>query len=103
MLIKNDVIQRDQLEMVALDQLVPQDHLVRKMEEAEHLRHKQEFKEIYAKRKEIIERVFTDAKEKHGMRWTTLRGLKKMSTQAMLHSLLRTFNKMANWREPKIT
>ncbi|KZR56875.1 hypothetical protein A3781_06365 [Bacillus badius] len=30
------------------------------------------------KRKETIERVFADAKEKHGMRWTTLRGLKKI-------------------------
>ncbi|PWW28869.1 transposase [Cytobacillus oceanisediminis] len=34
MLSKNNPIQRDQLEMVALDQLVPQDHLVRKMEAA---------------------------------------------------------------------
>ena len=31
MLSKNDVVQRDQLEMAALDQLVPQDHLVRKI------------------------------------------------------------------------
>ena len=34
MLSKNNSIQRDQLEMVTLDQLVPQDHLVRKMEAA---------------------------------------------------------------------
>ena len=34
MLSKNNHIQRDQLEMVTLDQLVPQDHLVRKMEAA---------------------------------------------------------------------
>jgi len=34
MLSKNNPIQRDQLEMVALDQLVPTDHLVRKMEAA---------------------------------------------------------------------
>ena len=32
MLSKNNPILRDQLEMVALDQLVPNDHLVRKME-----------------------------------------------------------------------
>jgi hypothetical protein len=31
-----------------------------------------------------IERVFVDMKEKHGMRWTTLRGLEKVSIQAML-------------------
>lgn len=46
------------------------------VEEADNLRHHQEVKPIYAKRKETIERVFADAKEKHGMRWTTLKGLK---------------------------
>ncbi|WEG12252.1 transposase [Pullulanibacillus sp. KACC 23026] len=44
------------------------------LEEADHLRHTQENKHIYAKRKESIERVFADAKEKHGMRWTTQEG-----------------------------
>ena len=34
MLSINHLIQRDQLEMVDLDQLVPQDHLVRKMKAA---------------------------------------------------------------------
>ncbi|ALC85030.1 hypothetical protein AM499_03740 [Bacillus sp. FJAT-22090] len=43
-----------------------------------------EVKEIYAKRKETIERVFADVKEKHGMRWTTFRALKKLSMQAIL-------------------
>ncbi len=37
-------------------------------EEANQLRHFNEVKQIYAKRKETIERVFADAKEKHGMR-----------------------------------
>jgi hypothetical protein len=36
------------------------------VEEADHLRHHQDVKPIYAKRKETIERVFADAKEKHG-------------------------------------
>lgn len=53
------------------------------LEEADHLRHTQENESIYARRKETIERVFADAKEKNGMRWTTLRGLKKLSMQAM--------------------
>ncbi|WP_439951057.1 transposase, partial [Robertmurraya korlensis] len=35
------------------------------------LRHTYEMKQIYARSKETIERVFADAKEKHGMRWTT--------------------------------
>ena len=56
----------------------------RYMEEAEHLRHTDLNKEIYARRKETIERVFADMKEKHGMRWTTLRGLERVSAQAML-------------------
>jgi Transposase DDE domain len=74
------------------------------LEEAEHLRHKQEVKEIYARRKETIERVFADAKEKHGMRWTTLRGLKKLSMQAMLTFAAMNLKKLANWtwKSPKM-
>jgi len=45
------------------------------VEEADHLRHHKDVKPIYAKRKETIERVFAVEKEKHGMLWTTLRGL----------------------------
>ncbi|MCK1981964.1 MULTISPECIES: IS1182 family transposase [Peribacillus] len=67
------------------------------VEEADHLRHHQEVKPIYAKRKETIERVFADAKEKHGMRWTTLRGLKKLSMQAMLTFAAINLKKMATW------
>ncbi|MDF2607962.1 MAG: transposase [Bacillales bacterium] len=67
------------------------------VEEADHLRHTNEVKEIYARRKESIERVFADAKEKHGMRWTTLRGLKKLSMQAMLTFSAMNFKKFANW------
>jgi transposase len=74
------------------------------LEEADHLRHTQENKSIYAKRKETIERVFADAKEKHGMRWTTLRGLKKLSMQAMLTFAAMNLKKMATWtwRSPKM-
>ena len=67
------------------------------LEESEHLRHSFEIKEIYAKRKETIERVFADAKEKHGMRWTTLRGLKKLSMQAMLTFAAMNLKKLAAW------
>ena len=67
------------------------------VEEAEHLRHHHEIKSIYAKRKETIERVFADAKEKHGMRWTTLRGLKKLSMQAMLTFAAMNLKKLATW------
>ena len=67
------------------------------LEEVEHLRHHQEVKSIYAKRKETIERVFADAKEKHGMRWTTLSGLKKLSMQAMLTFAAMNLKKLTAW------
>ncbi|WP_418909835.1 IS1182 family transposase [Bacillus pinisoli] len=67
------------------------------VEEADHLRHTPEVKEIYARRKETIERAFADAKEKHGMRWTTLRGIKKLSMQAMLTFAAMNLKKLANW------
>ncbi|MFJ7855409.1 hypothetical protein ACIQX3_21985 [Peribacillus frigoritolerans] len=38
MLSKRDSIQRDQLEMITLDQLVPPNHLFRKMEAAINLK-----------------------------------------------------------------
>ncbi|WP_412761880.1 transposase, partial [Peribacillus frigoritolerans] len=55
-------------------------------------------------RKETIERVFADAKEKHGMRWTPLKGLKKLSMQAILTFAAINLKKMANWtwRGPKM-
>ena len=71
---------------------------------AEDLRHNYEMKEIYGKRKETIERVFADAKEKHGMRWTTLKGLKKLSMQAMLTFAALNLKKLASWtwKTPKM-
>ncbi|EOV8885189.1 transposase, partial [Listeria innocua] len=38
-----------------------------------------------------------DAKEKHGMRWTTYRGLAKVTLQAMLTFAAMNLKKMANW------
>lgn len=67
------------------------------LEEVEHLRHTNENKAIYPRRKETIERVFADMKEKHGLRWTTLRGLKKVSMQAMLVFACMNLKKLANW------
>lgn len=67
------------------------------LDEVDHLRHTDENKQIYAKRKETIERVFADMKEKHGMRWTTLRGLKKVTMQAMLVFTSMNLKKLATW------
>lgn len=68
------------------------------LDEAEHLRHTNKNKELYAKRKETIERVFADLKEKHGMRWTTLRGRKKNTMQAMLAFAAMNLKKLACWK-----
>lgn len=51
------------------------------IDEVERLRHTSVNRQLYARRKETIERVFADAKEKHGMRWTRYRGLKKVTMQ----------------------
>jgi hypothetical protein len=67
------------------------------LEEVDHLRHTEENRQIYALRKETIERVFADMKEKHGMRWTTLRGLKKVTMQAMLTFAAMNLKKLATW------
>ena len=45
------------------------------VELAEDYRHTPEYAELYKQRKEKIERVFADAKEKHAMRYTPYRGL----------------------------
>ena len=60
MLSKNDVIQREPLKMVALDQLVPQDHLRPPNGKNSGF----SFIEIYTKRKEAIERFFRKYKRK---------------------------------------
>ncbi|WP_244845666.1 transposase, partial [Bacillus sp. J41TS8] len=38
-----------------------------------------------------------DLKHKHGLRWTTLRGKKKLSMQAMLVFTAMNLKKLANW------
>ncbi len=45
------------------------------LELVEDYRHTPELRKLYDRRKETIERVFADAKEKHAMRFTHLRGL----------------------------
>ena len=67
------------------------------LDEVEHLRHTEVNKRLYARRKETIERVFADLKEKHGLRSTTLRGLKKVTMQAMLVFACMNLKKLANW------
>jgi len=68
------------------------------MELAEDYRHTPQYKEIYDRRKETVERVFADAKEKHGMRYTRLRGLQKVSMQVTLTFACMNLKKLAKWK-----
>lgn len=54
-------------------------------------------KELYKRRKETIERVFADAKEKHGMRYTQYRGLAKVKMQVGLTFACMNLKKLASW------
>lgn len=54
-------------------------------------------KSLYAQRKQTIERVFADAKEKHAMRYTHHRGLAHVSTWVRLKYAAMNLKKLANW------
>jgi transposase len=71
------------------------------MEMAEDVRHTWEGKEIYAMRKQTIERVFADAKEKHFMRYTYYRGLARLKMQVLLTFAAMNLKKLAKWKKRK--
>jgi hypothetical protein len=64
---------------------------------AEQLRKTERAKEIYAMRKETIERVFGDAKEKHAMRYTQHRGLTRVTQWVRLKYAAMNLKKLATW------
>ena len=68
------------------------------MEEVEEIRHQTGMKEVYQKRKETIERVFADGKEKHGMRYTQYRGLAKVTMELTLLFACMNLKKLAIWK-----
>ena len=51
---------------------------------SEDIRHTPEYKALYELRKETIERVFADAKEKHSMRYTLFKGLAQVTNWVRL-------------------
>ena len=58
-------------------------------------KHTKKYKDLYEKRKETIERVFADAKEKHSMRYTLYRGLTQVSIWGKLKFACMNLKKMA--------
>ena len=69
------------------------------LERVEDYRHTPEYRAIYEKRKETIERVFGDAKEKHGMRYTNYRGLAKVTAETALRFACMNLKKLAKWKK----
>ena len=68
------------------------------IEQAEDIRHSSIGKESYQLRSQTIERVFADAKEKHGMRNTPYRGKKRVSMWVRLKFAAMNLKKLAIWR-----
>jgi hypothetical protein len=65
------------------------------LEIAEDIRHSPDGKARYAMRSKTIERVFADAKEKHGMRHTMLRGLRRVSDWVKMKFAAMNLKKLA--------
>ncbi len=92
-------------ELVSLEELVPQDHLLRKVVTRHVWEDSKEWvrsnrlslsgKHLYRKQKETIERSFTDAKELHGLRYCRLRGLPSVREQALMTAAVQNMKKMA--------
>lgn len=67
------------------------------LEMAEEYRLTLGMRDIYRQRKETIERVFADAKEKHGLRYAQYRGLAKVRMQIGLTFACMNLKKLARW------
>lgn len=68
------------------------------LEKVEDIRHTIGTKEIYSLRSQTIERVFADAKELHGMRYTQYRGLAKVKMELTLKFACMNLKKLAMWK-----
>ena len=62
---------------------------------ADDARDTPKYQELYKKRKETIERVFADAKEKHAMRYTHYRGLAQVQNWVKFKSVDMNIKKFA--------
>lgn len=68
------------------------------LERTEDIRLSPHGKETYALRSQTIERVFADAKEKYGMRYTNHRGLARVSSWVRLKFAAMNLKKLAVWK-----
>lgn len=76
-----------------------QRHIWKDYEEmADDARYTPEYRSLYERRKESIERVFADAKEKHAMRYTQYRGLAQVTNWVKLKFVAMNLKKLAKWK-----
>ena len=64
---------------------------------ADDARYTPKYQDLYRQRKETIERVFADAKEKHAMRYTPYRGLVQVTNWVKLKFAAMNLKKLAIW------
>ena len=71
------------------------------LDKAEDIRHTPKYKALYDMRKETVERVFADAKEKHAMRYTNFRGLAQVTNWVRLKFAAMNLKKFAvrKWKQ----
>jgi len=76
-----------------------QRHIWKDYEElADDARYTTAYAQLYKRRKETIERVFADAKEKHAMRYTQYRGLAQVTNWVKLKFAAMNLKKLAVWK-----
>jgi len=74
-------------------------HIWKDYEElADDAKYTPKYQELYSMRKQTIERVFADAKEKHGMRYTLYRGLAQVTKWVRLKFAAMNLKKLAYWK-----
>ncbi|WP_371362301.1 IS1182 family transposase ISBcl1 [Sporomusa rhizae] len=71
------------------------------VEYAEDVRHTHQGQDLYRRRSQTIERVFADAKERHGMRYTRYRGLRKVQHYLTLLFACMNLKKLAMWKKKR--
>ena len=76
-----------------------QRHIWKDYEElADDARYTPAYAQLYKCRKETIERVFADAKEKHAMRYTQYRGLAQVTNWVKLKFVAMNLKKLDTWK-----
>ena len=66
------------------------------MDMEEDIRHTEGMKDLYAQRKQTIERIFGTAKENHGFRYTQMYGKARMEMKVGLTFAYMNLKKLAN-------